>query len=54
MNPHDILLWPDGFWCFREELDQNFLRDDNYRVILRYSNEWVKVQRPKPIPTPTN
>ena len=52
MYPDNILLWPDGFWCFREELDQNFLRDDNYRVILHESAEWLEVQRTKATPPP--
>jgi hypothetical protein len=42
MNPDDILLWPDGFWCFREELCKEFLRDDKYRVILQHSDEWLR------------
>ncbi len=39
MNPDDILLWPDGFWCFREELDPRFLREDNYRVVPSGSDQ---------------
>jgi hypothetical protein len=45
MNPDDIFLWPDGFWCFREELSREFLRDDNYRVILQDSDEWLSFER---------
>jgi hypothetical protein len=41
VNPEDLLLWADGFWCLREELCQAFLRDDNYRVILHRSDEWL-------------
>ena len=41
INPVDILVWPDGFWCFREELSLQFLRDDKYRVILCSSDEWL-------------
>ena len=36
----DILIWADGFWCFRDEFHPNFLRDYNYRVVLRRSGEW--------------
>lgn len=39
----DILLWQDGFWCFREELTAEFLRDDNYQVILCNSDEWLEI-----------
>jgi hypothetical protein len=41
MNPRDILAWPDGFWCFREEFDKEFLRDDTYRVLAFESEEWL-------------
>jgi hypothetical protein len=43
VNPDDILKWPDGFWCLREEFCPEFLRDDGYREILRNSDEWVKL-----------
>jgi hypothetical protein len=48
MNPDDILLWPDGFWCFREELDPRFLREDNYRVIPCGSDEAERVLCARP------
>lgn len=35
-----MLLWPDGFWCFREEHCEEFLREGNYRIVLHDSNEW--------------
>jgi len=44
-NPDDILLWPDDFWCFRQEFCKGFLREDNYRVILRHSDEWLRYTR---------
>lgn len=40
LDPLDRLLWPDGFWCLREELHPHFLRDDSYRVIPHLSQEW--------------
>jgi len=43
MYPDNILIWPDGFWCFREELNPDFLRDDNYRVIEHNTEEWVRI-----------
>ena len=54
MYPDNILLWPDGFWCFREEHDKDFLRDDTYRVILHYSDEWQEVQRTNPALPPSD
>jgi hypothetical protein len=38
-----MLFWPDGFWCFREELRADFLRKENYRVVLHASDEWKKL-----------
>jgi hypothetical protein len=40
MSADDILLWRDGFWCFRIENRPENLRDDNYCVILQHSEEW--------------
>jgi len=42
VNPEDILLWPDAFWCFREEYSPEMGRDAGYRVILHHSPEWSK------------
>jgi len=44
MNPDDILMWPDGFWCFREEFSSAFLRDYNYRLIRQNSEEWSSIE----------
>ena len=48
VNPDDILLWPDGFWCFREELDPRFLRGNNYRVVEGASEEGQKILATSP------
>jgi len=48
MNPDDVLLWPDGFWCFQEELSPAFLRDDTYRVIPSGSEEALKILSARP------
>lgn len=42
MEQRDILVWSDGFWCFREELDETFLRDDSYLVLAFESDEWMR------------
>ena len=49
MYPDDILLWPDGFWCFREEYAPTFLREDNYRVVKRSSYEWRALEAKRPV-----
>jgi len=51
MPPEDLLIWPDGFWCFREELRENMLRGGDYRVVLEGSEEWIKLTKTI-IPTP--
>ena len=43
LDSDDILLWQDGFWCFREELSPKFLRDDSYRNIVCGSDEWLRI-----------
>jgi hypothetical protein len=40
LHPNDILLWADGFWCFRIEYRPEFLRDDSYRVVSPDCAEW--------------
>lgn len=45
LGPDDIFLWPDGFWCFREEFSETFERGNNYRVILNNSDEWLRQTR---------
>ena len=43
MYPDDLLIWPDGFRCFREELSSDFLRDDNYRAVVHNTDEWARI-----------
>ena len=33
INPEDVLMWPDNFWCLREELNPKLARDNDYHVI---------------------
>jgi hypothetical protein len=43
MNPDDIILWEDGFWCFREELHPRMGRSDDYRVVPQLTAEWLSL-----------
>ena len=45
MHPDDILLWPDEFWCLRQDLREEFMRDNNYQVISHLSRKWLELQR---------
>lgn len=42
MNPEDVLLWWDGFWCFRKDYNPEFAAKlgYNYRIIPEKSDEW--------------
>ena len=42
-NPQDLLLWEDGFWCFREEFSPQWLREHNYRIVPHGSDEWLRI-----------
>ena len=44
-NPHDIYVWPDGFWCLREEFNEKFKRENNYRVVELGTQEWFAVTK---------
>ena len=48
MYPDNILIWPDGFWCFREEFSSEFLRDNNYRVVEHSTDEWLRILSKRP------
>ncbi len=52
MYPDNILLWPDGFWCFRDELRPDFMRDENYKVVLHHSDQWQMLQHSNPMVPP--
>ena len=43
MREEDILLWPDGFWCFRFELRDGINRDSQYRVVPYESDRWEQL-----------
>lgn len=42
VSMEDVILWPDNFWCYREELHDFNYRSDDYEVIyygtLAYAN----------------
>jgi hypothetical protein len=43
LDDNDILLWPDNFWCFRDELGGHFLRTQYYRLIPANCLEWMHI-----------
>ncbi len=36
----DIMLWPEGTWCYRDELEGMTHMSDDYQVLLYGSEEW--------------
>ena len=40
LNPRDIFLWADGYWCYREDFYQQLRQVYSYRLLLTGSPEW--------------
>ena len=41
-NRDDVLLWSDGFWCFKGEYTRELLRDDEPSALLvEGTPEWA-------------
>ena len=32
-SQEDVILWPDGTWCYREDLPQMQWKSDDYRTV---------------------
>lgn len=43
MSGEDIVLWPDGTWCYFEDLEEMSFMSDDYKIIPYLSEEWSKV-----------
>lgn len=40
MKTDDVLVWPDGTWCYRHELHEMSHMSDDYLTLLEDSPEW--------------
>jgi len=40
LSSEDICIWPDGVWCYRDELVSFGWRSDDYLVLWAESAEW--------------
>lgn len=40
ISSDDILVWPDGTWCFRQFLHEYAYMSDDFRVIPDGTHEW--------------
>jgi hypothetical protein len=47
-NRHDLFLWKDDFWCFREEFSEQWLRAHDFRIVEYKSKEWLRVTAQPP------
>jgi hypothetical protein len=45
VSGEDIFIWPDHFWCFRNEFAPAFLRANDYRVVDVLTTEWSQLNR---------
>lgn len=36
----DVILWPCGTWCYRDELPEFTHMSDDYRVLNYMSGDW--------------
>ena len=41
MSGSDVLVWPDDYWCYRENLLDMTHRSDDYQVLIFESPEWL-------------
>ncbi len=43
-TPEDIVLWPDGTWCFYEDLAEYGFMSDDFEVIPAGSARWEELE----------
>lgn len=39
-HPDDILLWPNGSWCYRSDVQDMSHLSDDYQVLRADSEQW--------------
>jgi len=42
-DPNDILIWSDGYWCFRSEYEKQARQDYSYHLIYVNTREWLYI-----------
>ena len=40
LSREDIMVWPDGTWCYREDLEDMAHMSDDYIVLAFDSADW--------------
>jgi hypothetical protein len=52
-DPMDILIWSDGYWCFRSDYANQPRQDYAYHLIYMSTREWLYISATEPR-TPSN
>jgi hypothetical protein len=42
-EPMDILIWSDGYWCFRSDYPKQARQDYAYHLISLNTREWLYI-----------
>lgn len=42
-NPQDLIVWPDGDQCLREDMDDYTWKSDDYEVVPFGSDRWQEL-----------
>jgi hypothetical protein len=50
MEQRDILLWPDGFWCFKDEYHPDMMRDYSYVLLAAGTPKWLSTKDKSALP----
>ena len=45
-HPEDIIVWPCGTWCCRENLEEYTHMSDDFKVISYNDDEWDTFAKP--------
>lgn len=41
-HPDDVFLWPEGTWCYRNELWEMDHMSDDYLILRVDSSAWIR------------
>lgn len=48
-HPEDICVWPDGTWCFLEDIEDYTWMSDDFSVLKVDSEEWHTFDPDQPL-----
>lgn len=44
-NLEDIMLWSDGTWCYRYEVEEMTHMSDDYEILYMDSPMWIEIMK---------